>query len=89
MSNKKLDEDFIISFNETNLFGLTKIDRIVMDNLYSFFDLKDYYTRYIRYGLDDDKRKGLKVFLEKICTIHLPGDTKDAHFKIQPVLKLK
>jgi chorismate dehydratase len=89
VSNKKLDADFITSFNETNSFGLNKIDRIVIDNLYSFFDLKDYYTKYIRYSLDDDKRKGLKVFLEKISTIHLPGDTKDAYFKIQPVLKLK
>jgi chorismate dehydratase len=65
ISNKKLDGDFISSFNELNSFGLHKIDEIVNKNPYPPFDLKDYYTRYIRYYLDDNKRKGLEVFLNK------------------------
>ena len=90
VSNKKLDEDFITSFNESNSFGLNKIDQIVKDNPYPAFDLNAYYTKYIRYHLDDDKRKGLEVFLKKLAAYHLPGgNTKDPHFKIQPVLKLK
>ena len=66
VSNKKLDADFITSFNESNLFGLNKIDQIVKDNPYAPFNLKDYYTKYIRYYLDHDKRRGLEVFIKKI-----------------------
>lgn len=66
VSNKKLEEDFIGSFNESNSFGLNKIDQIVKDNPHAPFDLKNYYTKYIRYHLDDDKRKGLEFFLKKI-----------------------
>jgi chorismate dehydratase len=66
ISNKKLDEDFITSFNKSNSFGLNKIEQIVKDNPYAPFDLNDYYTKYIRYHLDDDKRKGLEVFIKKL-----------------------
>jgi len=41
ISNRKLDEDFIISFNESNLFGLNKIDQIVKENPYPDFNLKN------------------------------------------------
>jgi chorismate dehydratase len=63
VSNKRLEADFIISFNEANSFGLNKIDQIVRDNPFPPFDLKDYYTKYIRYHLDDDKRKALEIFI--------------------------
>ncbi len=32
----------------------------------SLFDLKEYYTRYLSYELDAGKKKGLKLFLEKL-----------------------
>ncbi len=66
VSNKKLDEDFITSFNEANSFGLNKIAQIVKNNSYPTFDLKNYYTKYIRYHLDDAKRKALEVFIKKL-----------------------
>lgn len=90
VSNRKLDEDFITSFNESNSFGLHKIEQIVNDNPYPPFDLREYYTKYIRYHLDENKRKGLDFFLKKISTTHVPHDqTKDSHFKIEALLKLK
>jgi len=90
VSNKKLDNDFISSFNEANSYGLTKIDQIVMDNPFPEFDLKSYYTKYINYNLDSDKHKGLAFFLENISSPYLPvAGVNAVDFKIQPVLKLK
>lgn len=76
VSNKKLDEDFITSFNEINLFGLNRIDQIVNEIYYSFFDLKLYYTKYIKYHLDTDKKRALRTFLEEV-KINTPGVTRE------------
>ncbi len=76
VSNKKLDSDFTNSFNDTNTFGLNKIEEVVKANPYSAFNLTDYYTKYIRYHLDGNKRKGLELFLEKISMNHPTGDDK-------------
>jgi len=69
ISNKKLDEDFIKSFNEANTLGLNKIDEVVKENPYNIFDLNHYYTNCIRFDLDENKKKGLELFLEKIKSI--------------------
>jgi chorismate dehydratase len=39
---------------------------VVAENVFPYFDLKEYYTRYISYDLNDEKRKGLELFLEKL-----------------------
>jgi len=64
--NKKLDEKFIAEFNEANAFGLGNIDKIVMENSFSIFDLNDYYTEYISYLLDERRQEGLRIFMEKM-----------------------
>ena len=64
ISNKKLDQSFIDSFNKANEMGLQQIDKVVDDNPYQVFDLKAYYTSYINYSLDEKARKGLQFFLE-------------------------
>ncbi|MEO8111871.1 MAG: menaquinone biosynthesis protein [Ginsengibacter sp.] len=66
VSNKKLDEDFIAAFNKANLAGLSNIDDVVEENLYPVFNLKDYYTKYISYNLDESKKEGLALFLKKL-----------------------
>ena len=66
VSNKKLDEDFIAVFNKANLAGLSNIDDVVEENYYPVFNLKDYYTKYISYNLDDPKKEGLALFLNKL-----------------------
>jgi chorismate dehydratase len=66
VSNKPLPQEFIRSFDFVNEFGLAQIDKIVELNPYPVFDLKTYYTSNISYRLDDQKRKGLQLFLEKI-----------------------
>ena len=75
VSNKKLDADFIASFNEANAYGLNKIDKIVMDNFYSSFDLKEYYTKYISYHLDEKKKEAMEVFIKKAQIKHLRPTT--------------
>lgn len=69
ISNKKLPENFIRMFNEANAFGLSHLEEVVAENSCETFDLLDYYTRHISYPLTDQKRKGLKLFLEKLKTL--------------------
>ena len=60
-----MDKSFIESLNKANIAGLQNIDEIVAKNPFSLFDLKAYYSSYIPYRLDDDKKKGMNFFLNK------------------------
>lgn len=66
ISNKKLDPYFVEAFNEANKEGISKIDEVVKENPRGMFDLKKYYTQYISYSLDEDKKKALQHFLRKL-----------------------
>lgn len=66
ISNKKIDEGFIEEFNKANELGLQHLDEVVSEHPYTIFDLKEYYTEHISYNLTEEKKKGLKLFLEKI-----------------------
>jgi len=66
IANKKLPEAFVSSFNEANSLGLKHIDDIVAENPFPYYDLNTYYRRDIHYFLDEEKKKGLKQFLEWI-----------------------
>lgn len=68
VANKDLPEDFVHEFNDANSAGLDKIDLIVEDTLFPYYDLRKYYTEHIHYHLDEEKKKGLKKFLELIQT---------------------
>ncbi len=63
-SNKKLPADFVGAFNEANEWGLTQLDKVVAGNPLVPYDLMYYYTHNISYRLDDEKRKGMKLFLD-------------------------
>lgn len=66
ISNKKLDNNFIQHFNEANSFGLNKIDEVVKENPFEIFDLHHYYRDCISFEMDENKKKGLELFLEKL-----------------------
>ncbi|MGB8193133.1 MAG: menaquinone biosynthesis protein [Chitinophagaceae bacterium] len=66
ISNKDLHEDFIRAFDEANAFGLQNIANVLSEVSHPSFDLEEYYTKFIRYKLDDAKTAGMKLFLEKI-----------------------
>jgi chorismate dehydratase len=63
VSNKKLDEDFIREFNEANAFGLNHVDEVIKENPYDVYDLHHYYQDCISFDLDENKKRGLDLFL--------------------------
>jgi len=66
VSNMKLPGKFIADFNIANKAGVSHIDEVIAANPSEIFDLKKYYTSHIQYVLDQEKREGLKLFLQKI-----------------------
>jgi chorismate dehydratase len=63
ISNKPLEPSFLHAFNEANRAGVGQIDAVVAENPYAFFNLRDYFTKYLDYQLNDPKRRGLEKFL--------------------------
>jgi chorismate dehydratase len=70
ISNKKLDDEFVSSFNKANSLGFENIEEIIEGLNSPLFDLKEYYTKYISYKLDDSKRQGLRLFFQKMSGIN-------------------
>lgn len=66
IANKELPPDFIKAFNEANAIGLSNIDDVVNELHFPVYDLKTYFTKNIDYNLDDEKQKGLQLFLDKL-----------------------
>ncbi|MBC7588091.1 MAG: menaquinone biosynthesis protein [Chitinophagaceae bacterium] len=64
VANKKLDEEFLKTFNTANGYGLKHIDEVVAENPFDLYDLKKYYTENISYELTEEKIKGLEKFLK-------------------------
>ncbi len=63
VSNKKLPESFIKIFNEANKKGLENLPEVIAQNPFPAYDLHTYYTQNISYVLDEEKKKGLELFL--------------------------
>lgn len=65
VSNRPLDPGFIEEFNEALQSGIDLVPKLIylIPPPHPDFDLETYYTRYISYELDEEKRKGLEVFL--------------------------
>lgn len=64
VANKELPEAFCKQFNEANALGLQHLDEVIEENPYPVYDLHTYYKENIRYVLDEEKKKGLELFLE-------------------------
>jgi chorismate dehydratase len=64
VANKDLDPDFIHHFDGANAIGLKHIPLIVAQNPYPYYDLNTYYTKNIKYFLDEPKLAGMQKFLE-------------------------
>jgi chorismate dehydratase len=66
-ANKPLDDGFLSRFNEamSNISGnMNMIAEYYRDRAPDGVDLKEYWTNNISYPLTDDKREGLKLFLQ-------------------------
>lgn len=66
ISIKEMPGDFIKAFNHANALGLQYIDEIVKENPFDLYDLSKYYNLHLSYRLDEQKRKGMEVFLKYI-----------------------
>ncbi len=66
VTQKKLPNDFLSSFNSMLKYGITHINEAVNDKPITIegFDPIDYLKNKISYNLDESKRKGLLKFLE-------------------------
>jgi chorismate dehydratase len=68
VATKNLPKEFIKEFNLANQFGVSSINVVasLYQNMVPYYNLELYYKNNICYALDDNKRKGLDLFLEKI-----------------------
>lgn len=66
VANKNMPEDFIREFNAANALGLNFLAEVAQQNFVPYYDIYTYYTQNIHYLLDDEKKKGLDLFLSKI-----------------------
>ena len=66
VSTKKLPADFIEMFNQANALGLQHVDEIVNENPFELYDLSKYYKLHLSYKFDEQKKKGMELFLKYI-----------------------
>jgi chorismate dehydratase len=64
VTNQSLTEDFKKDFNNTIGEGLLHMDDIIASNSMLKYDLKTYFTENISYELNEEKQKGLTMFLK-------------------------
>ena len=69
ISNKELPVDFIASFNEANELGFTNLEKVIAQNSTEVFDLKAYYTQFVKYKLNEEMLAAKDLFLSKISNI--------------------
>lgn len=65
ISNKKLSDTFIHDFNESNEVGLNRLDEVVRQNSNFNFDLKTYYTKFIKFRINEGMHTAAKFFITK------------------------
>jgi chorismate dehydratase len=67
ISNKKLDADWVSDFNEANAKGILHIPEVIQSIQSADFDLEEYFTKYLNYEFDEEKKKGLDLFLRLLA----------------------
>ena len=66
VSNKKLPEEFIWAFNEANKAGLDKLEEVILLNQTKGIDLYSYYTRFIKFRLNEKMIEAKSLFLNRL-----------------------
>ena len=66
VSNKEQDPAFVQQFNAANRWGVQHIEEVVRQYPSALFDLHHYYHDCISYALDEEKKRGMQLFLEMI-----------------------
>ncbi len=67
VATKDLEKNFVSEFNDALSYGIEHIPSLmyILPNPNQKLDLYSYFTENISYNLDEDKKKGLALFLEK------------------------
>jgi chorismate dehydratase len=66
VANKKINPTFLEEFNIANSIGFQRIEEIISNLSYPNYDLSKYYRNNINYSLDEEKTKGMTLFLKMI-----------------------
>ena len=66
ISNKEIPFEFISRFNEANKIGLNLVNEVIADHYFPHYDLSLYFKKCVSYRLDEEKKKGMNLFLEKL-----------------------
>jgi chorismate dehydratase len=66
ISNKKLDTGWVSRFDKANAFGIHHLSTVIKELPISSFDLSEYFHQYLSYNLDEEKKKGLSLFLKML-----------------------
>ena len=64
VSNKKMEDNFINEFNQATKYGLQHLQQIANLNTVANFNMLEYYTKFISYNFDNDKKKAFKKFVQ-------------------------
>jgi len=64
VSNKKLTAEFTAAFNRATKLGLSNLNEIAASNAFPYFDMLEYYTKFISYSFSEDKKQALEKFLQ-------------------------
>ncbi len=68
IANKAIPDDFINAFDLANEYGLNHIDDVIssITDASSGYDLHTYFTKNISYDFNEQKKKGLALFLKSL-----------------------
>lgn len=66
VSNKPIAASFIERFNKANAYGFLHLDEVISNNSIAGFDLRKYYTQFIKFKLDNRMEDAKALFLRKL-----------------------
>lgn len=69
VSNTPLEKSFVEEFNHTIAESLKRIPEVIEQNPFPAYDLKTYYQENIQYKLDEEKQKGMTLFLKLLDSL--------------------
>ncbi len=69
VANKKITNSFIQEFSMANQFGLDHISTIIPSLQCAYYDLSIYFTKNIKFKLNNNLKLGLELFLKKNLSI--------------------
>ena len=69
VTNQSLEADFVDEFNNTIAESLGHIPEVIENNPFSAYNLHTYYHENIQYTLNEEKQKGMTLFLKLLDSL--------------------